>query len=74
VPRALSFLTYQRWGAQVKGLNAFPPDVWPDNIPLLYFSYHIMVGLGTVFIAVMALAAFSLARGTLYAARPCCGC
>jgi len=45
VPNALSFLTYQRWKAEVKGLDAFPPDRWPDNIPLLYYSYHIMVGL-----------------------------
>jgi cytochrome bd ubiquinol oxidase subunit I len=70
VPRALSFLTYQSWGAQVKGLNEFPQAVWPDNIPILYFSYHIMVGLGTIFIGAMALAAFSLWRGTLYTARP----
>ena len=54
VPRLLSFLTYQRWKAEVKGLDAFPEDQWPDNIPLLYYSYHIMVGLGTIFIAVMA--------------------
>jgi cytochrome d ubiquinol oxidase subunit I len=67
VPRALSFLTYRRWMAQVKGLDAFPPDRWPDNIPLLYFSYHIMVGLGTIFIAVMALAALELWRGRLFA-------
>jgi cytochrome d ubiquinol oxidase subunit I len=70
VPRALSFLTYRSWGAEVKGLNAFPPDRWPDNIPLLYYSYHIMVGLGTIFIAVMALAAFSLWRGKLFGQRP----
>jgi len=69
VPRALSFLTYQRWHAQVKGLNAFPADRLPDNIPLLYFSYHIMVGLGTIFIAVMALAAVELWRGRLFAER-----
>ena len=46
VPSMLSFLTYQRWMAEVKGLDAFPEDQWPDNIPLLYYSYHIMVGLG----------------------------
>jgi cytochrome d ubiquinol oxidase subunit I len=69
VPRALSFLTYQRWGARVQGLNAFPQDRWPDNVPLLYYSYHIMVGLGTIFIGAMALAAFSLWRGTLYEQR-----
>lgn len=70
IPRALSFLTYQRWGAEVKGLNEFPPDRLPDNIPLLYYSYHIMIGLGTMMIGVMALAAFSLWRGRLYRERP----
>jgi cytochrome d ubiquinol oxidase subunit I len=69
IPRALSFLTYQRWKAEVRGLDAFPPDRWPDNIPLLYFSYHIMVGLGTIFIAIMALAALEIARGRLFAER-----
>jgi cytochrome d ubiquinol oxidase subunit I len=66
LPDALSFLTYQRWGAEVKGLDAFPPDRWPDNIPLLYYSYHIMVGLGTMLIGVMALASLGLWRGALY--------
>ena len=69
IPRALSFLTYQRWGAKVAGLNAFPPERLPDNIPLLYYSYHIMIGLGTILIGVMALASWSLWRGGLYDAR-----
>jgi cytochrome d ubiquinol oxidase subunit I len=69
VPRMLSFLTYQRWMAEVKGLDAFPEDQWPDNIPLLYYSYHIMVGLGTLFIAVMAVSVCKLWRGRLYASR-----
>ena len=70
IPRALSFLTYQRWGAEVKGLNEFSPERLPDNIPLLYYSYHIMVGLGTILIGVMVLASLSLWRGRLYRARP----
>jgi cytochrome d ubiquinol oxidase subunit I len=53
VPRVLSFLTYQHWSAEVKGLDAFPRDQWPDSISMLYYSYHIMVGLGTFFIAIM---------------------
>jgi cytochrome bd ubiquinol oxidase subunit I len=56
VPKVLSFLTYQHWTATVRGLNAFPQDRWPDNIDLLYYSYHIMVGLGTIFIAITGLA------------------
>jgi cytochrome d ubiquinol oxidase subunit I len=69
VPKMLSFLTWRRWEAEVKGLDAFPLDQWPDNIPLLYFSYHIMVGLGTIFIAVTALAVFMLWRNKLYRSR-----
>jgi cytochrome d ubiquinol oxidase subunit I len=66
VPDVLSFLTYKRWKAEVKGLKDFPKGVWPDNIPLLYYAYHIMVGLGTIMVAIMGLSALSLWRGRLY--------
>ncbi len=66
VPRMLSFITYRHWAAEVKGLDAFPRDQWPDNIPLAYYSFHIMVGLGTIFIALMGLAALYLWRGRLF--------
>jgi cytochrome bd ubiquinol oxidase subunit I len=66
IPSALSFLTYQKWTATVEGLDQFPQSEWPDNIALLYFSYHIMVGLGTIFIAILALAALQLFRGKLF--------
>lgn len=69
VPRLLSFLTFQRWLAQVKGLDAFAEVDWPDNIPLLYYTYHIMVGLGMFFIAIMLTAAVLLWRGTLFRSR-----
>jgi len=69
IPRALSFLVYQNWNSEVKGLNAFPEKNWPQNIPLLYYSYHVMVGLGTIFIGIMVLAAFLLWRGKLYDSR-----
>ena len=62
VPGALSFLTYRRWEARVQGLNDFPRDLWPDNIPLLYYSYHIMVGLGTIFIAITLVRGVSFCR------------
>jgi len=65
----LSFLTFKRWSAEVKGLDAFPREQWPDNIPLLYYSYHIMVGLGTIFIAIMAVCALLLWRKKLMDAR-----
>jgi cytochrome d ubiquinol oxidase subunit I len=69
VPRALSFLIYQNWNAEVKGLDAFPQKNWPDNIPLLYYSYHVMVGLGTIFIAITVVATFLLWRRKLFESR-----
>jgi cytochrome d ubiquinol oxidase subunit I len=69
VPGALSFVTYRHWKARVQGLTEFPKDQWPDNIPLLYYSYHIMVGLGTIFIAITLVAAFMLWRGILTRSR-----
>ncbi len=69
VPKLLSYLTYYRWSAEVKGLDAFPREQWPTNIPLLYYSYHIMVGLGTIFIAIMVASVFLLWKRTLYSAR-----
>ncbi len=70
VPKALSFLTHRRWSAEIRGLEAFPRENWPQNVPLLYYSYHVMVGLGTVFIAVMALAAALVPGGRLFRSRP----
>jgi cytochrome d ubiquinol oxidase subunit I len=65
----LSVLSYRRWNAHVRGLDAFPQRDWPDNIPLLYYSYHIMVGLGTFFVAIMVVALLLLWRGRLFNAR-----
>lgn len=66
VPNILSFLTYQRWDAEIKGLNDFDESIHPTNVPGLYYAYHIMVGLGTIFIGIMTLAAFLLWRNKLY--------
>ena len=70
LPGGLSLLMYGPAGGDVKSLEEFPQKNWPDNIPLLYYSYHVMVGLGTIFIAVTVLAAFMLWRGWLYTFRP----
>jgi cytochrome d ubiquinol oxidase subunit I len=69
VNKVLSFLIYGTSAAEVKGLSEFPKDQWPTNIPLLYYSYHIMAGLGTIFIAVMAAGAVLLWRRKLYESR-----
>ena len=70
LPGGLSLLVYGPAGGDVKSLEEFPEKNWPDNIPLLYYSYHVMVGLGTIFIGITVLAAFMLWRGWLYNFRP----
>jgi cytochrome d ubiquinol oxidase subunit I len=65
----LSFLIYGTTSAEVKGLDQFPRDQWPTTLPLLYYSYHIMAGLGTYFVLLMAVAAFLLWRGALFRTR-----
>ena len=66
VPNILSFLTYQEWNAEIKGLNEFDEKNYPTNIPGLYYAYHIMVGLGTIFIALMLASIVQLFRKKLY--------
>jgi cytochrome d ubiquinol oxidase subunit I len=69
VPGMLSFLAYGTFHSDVKGLNEFPRDVWPDNIELLYYAFHIMAGLGTLMIAVMGAAVILELRGGLVRRR-----
>jgi len=69
LPGMLSFLAYGSFGTTVRGLSDFPSDQWPDQIELLYYAYHVMVGLGSLFILLMLAAAFRLWRGTLARSR-----
>jgi cytochrome d ubiquinol oxidase subunit I len=69
LPGALSFLAYGTFHSDVRGLNDFPQDQWPDNIELLYYAFHIMSGLGTIFILLMALANIQRLRGRLESTR-----
>ncbi len=70
VPGMLSFLVYGSFGSTVTGLDAIPRDRWPDNIELLYYAYHVMAGLGTLFVALLGLSALQLWRGRLETSRP----
>lgn len=69
VPGALSFLAMGTFHANIRGLNDFPKDTWPQNIELLYYSFHVMAGLGTLMIGLMALASLQHFRGKLASSR-----
>ena len=70
VPAILSILAFGHADSAVQGLEEFPESDWPDNIALLYYSFHIMAGLGTIFIAIMGIAALLAWTGRLERSRP----
>ena len=70
IPGVLIFLAYGTFRSDVRGLDAFPPETWPTNIELLYYAFHVMAGLGTIFIAVMGLANLQRFRGRLETSPP----
>jgi cytochrome d ubiquinol oxidase subunit I len=69
IPGALSFLAYGHFGSNVHGLDDYPKESWPDNIELLYYSFHLMITLGTIFIILMAYAGIQNLRGRLESSR-----
>ncbi len=69
VPKVLSFLTYQSFTESVKGMNEFKEEDLPTNIPALYYSYHIMIGLGTIFIGVMLVSVILLYKQRIFKNR-----
>ena len=68
VPGVLSYLIYGDAREEVIGLNDIPADQRPP-LEIVYYAYHIMVGLGTIFIAIFAISGFQLWRGRLFASR-----
>jgi cytochrome bd ubiquinol oxidase subunit I len=54
VPDLLSFLAYGNFRANVKGIAAYPVDERPP-VEVTYYAYHVMVGLGTIFIGLTGI-------------------
>ncbi len=69
VPGSLSFLAYGTFQSYVHGLDEYPRENWPDNIELLFYAFHLMITLGTIFIVLMAYAAFESWRGAVQTNR-----
>jgi cytochrome d ubiquinol oxidase subunit I len=53
IPYGLSLLAFHDPNAEVKGLNEFPRNDWP-NIPIVHAAFQIMVALGT-YLALVSL-------------------
>ncbi|GFK92399.1 Cytochrome bd-I ubiquinol oxidase subunit 1 [Fundidesulfovibrio magnetotacticus] len=55
IPGGLSFIAYNDINAEVKGLKDFKPEDRPP-VAITFWSFRIMVGLGTLFIALAVFA------------------
>ncbi len=62
IPKALSFLAFGDFNAEVKGLNDFPDDVKPKNIAMVHYAFQVMVGLGTLLMVAGILFFISLKK------------
>jgi cytochrome d ubiquinol oxidase subunit I len=54
------YLTHS-WNGEVKGLKDFPPDQRPP-VPVVYFAFRIMVGVGVLMLTIVAIGLFLLWR------------
>lgn len=62
IPRGLSLLAFHDPDAEVKGLEAFPRDQWP-NVQAVHWSFQLMVALGSYMVFVALWAAWTWGRG-----------
>jgi cytochrome d ubiquinol oxidase subunit I len=69
VPDLLSYLAYGNLRSNVNGLTSYATELWPP-VELTYYAYHIMAGLGTIFIGLALVAALLLPRGRLAQTPP----
>lgn len=68
LPGMLSFLVHGNFHTPVKGLDQFPREDWPP-VAITFHSFHIMVGLGFLFLGMTLVGCYYLWRGTLFAQR-----
>jgi len=68
VPGGLSFLVHDDASKEVLGLDRFRPEQRPPVL-VPFVSYHLMVGLGTLFVALTLLASFLHWRRRLFETR-----
>jgi cytochrome d ubiquinol oxidase subunit I len=69
VPGMLSFLVYRDFRRPVPGLDQLSADYGSPPVWLSFQTYHIMIGLGMLFIFSTALACWYWWRGTLFEKR-----
>jgi cytochrome d ubiquinol oxidase subunit I len=68
IPRVASWYLTHSWSGTIKGLSAFDQADIP-YVPIVFFAFRIMVGLGMLMLGLGVLGAFTRWRGQFYDAR-----
>ena len=66
IPGLASLYLAHDWNAEIKGLKAFPRDTWPTNLPLVFWSFRVMVGMGVLMILLGLTSAWLRWKDRLY--------
>ena len=61
IPKALSFLAFGDFDAEVKGLNDFPEDELPP-VAIVHYAFQIMVGIGSLLVIASLIFFISLKK------------
>jgi cytochrome d ubiquinol oxidase subunit I len=69
IPNGLSLLATHSLHGRVSGLREFPRENRP-SVPLLFLTFRIMIGIGTLLVLVMAWGFFLWRKGRLFEYRP----
>jgi cytochrome d ubiquinol oxidase subunit I len=65
IPKLLSYLSFDDPDAEIKGLDQIPKKDWP-NVPLLFFSYRIMIGMWILMLGMTLTGIYMWRKGTLF--------
>lgn len=65
IPYALSLIATHSFDGQVTGLREFAPELQPPAMPLLYYSFRIMVAIGFWFVFLMLWSVWAWRKGSL---------
>jgi cytochrome d ubiquinol oxidase subunit I len=69
IPGALSFLSFGKFDAEVKGLKDFPRDEWPP-VPVVHYSFQLMVACGVIMAGAALLYLIGFFRKKDYLTKP----
>ncbi|MBA2369982.1 MAG: cytochrome ubiquinol oxidase subunit I [Candidatus Protochlamydia sp.] len=68
VPRLLSYLSFQDFNAEIKGLDQFPKEDWP-NVSVLFYVFRLMIGMWALMFFLSVAGLYYWYKGTLGSQR-----